>query len=141
MPSNGAGRLVGTQSQYTYDTVANAVAGTAHHSFTLTPSAGGRLSLVSTDTFTFALQVRSNNASSAVPSTVQFYLRTSPDSFAADVGSSTPLSLAKAGTATAGQAAPSASIRSTTSRQPATATANFTKSWLMAACPDPAPAR
>lgn len=97
-PSNGAGRSVGTQSQYTYDTIANAVTGAAYYSFTLTPSNGAILSFSSTDTFTFALQARSNGASGTVPYTVQFYLRSSLDNYTADVGSSTPLSVTTAST-------------------------------------------
>lgn len=92
-PSNGAGRSAGTQSQYTYDTIANAVAGAAYYSFTVTPNGSGMLSFASTDTLTFALQVRSNNATGTVPYTVQFYLRSSADNFAADLGSSTALTI------------------------------------------------
>ena len=92
-PSNGAGRSVGTQAQYTYDTIAGAVTNGAYYSLTLTPAANGTLSFAAGDTFTFALQVRSGSTAGTVPYTVQFYVRTNLDNYAADVGSSTALTL------------------------------------------------
>ena len=90
-PSTGAGRSVGTQSQYTFDTIANAVAGATYYSFTLTPSAGANLSFAAADTFTFSLQVRSLSGTGTVPYNVQFFLRSSVDNYAADIGSSAVL--------------------------------------------------
>ena len=98
-PSNGAGRSVGTQSLYTYadttdttTTTSNAVSGNTYYSFTLTPASGANFSFGSTDALTFALQVRSGTTTAgAVPYNVQFFVRTSLNNYAADLGSTTPL--------------------------------------------------